>query len=387
MNLRTGDTAGTWKRLKKSRLAIASACYLAFLVCVALFAPCISGKPAEKKSFFPIIPYDSNQSDFDNADYTGPFDTQVRISPEGVTEPLTGLDKHLLGTGRRGEDVLSGIIHGTRVSLAAGFISMAIAGMIGILLGAIAGYFGDYQIRISRGRMFGIIIGLFPALFYGFIVPANYLTTHVPFIARFIICVLITLFVLFLFWKASGLVDHRISFLRKKIYLPVDNIISRFMEILTSLPLLILIITIAAISRPSFVNLVLIIGFTSWTEIARLTRAETLKVRELEFVQSARGMAFSEFRILVYHVLPNAVTPALVALTFGIASAILIESGLSFLGVGVPPETATWGSLLAKGREQFNAWWLVVFPGLAIFSTVVALNVLGEKLREAMNPR
>jgi peptide/nickel transport system permease protein len=154
------------------------------------------------------------------------------------------------------------------------------------------------------------------------------------------------------------------------------------------MPLLILIISVAAIAKEkSIINIMVIIGLTGWTPIARLTRAEFLRVSNLEYIQAAKSMGFKEFRIIFKHALPNAIAPALVAIAFGVASAILIESSLSFLGVGVPPDTVTWGSLLNSGREQYNAWWLVLFPGLAIFLTVTVYNLLGEGLRDALDPR
>jgi peptide/nickel transport system permease protein len=130
-----------------------------------------------------------------------------------------------------------------------------------------------------------------------------------------------------------------------------------------------------------------IIGLTSWTEIARFTRAEFLKIRNLEYIQAGQALGYSEARIIFRHALPNGIAPALVAIAFGIASAILIESGLSFLGIGVPADVVTWGSLVNAGRENFQAWWLVVYPGLAIFITVTIYNLLGEGLRDALDPR
>ena len=135
------------------------------------------------------------------------------------------------------------------------------------------------------------------------------------------------------------------------------------------------------------VNLMIIIGLTAWTGIARLTRAEFLRISTMEYIQAAKSLGISEFRIIFKHALPNALAPALVAIAFGVASAILIESSLSFLGIGVPPSTVTWGSLLNLGREQFTAWWLLVFPGLAIFITVTVYNLLGEGLRDAFDPK
>ena len=130
-----------------------------------------------------------------------------------------------------------------------------------------------------------------------------------------------------------------------------------------------------------------IIGSTSWTEIARFTRAEFLKIKNLEYIQAGQALGFNEVRIIFKHALPNGIAPALVAIAFGIASAILVESGLSFLGIGVPPDVVTWGSLVNAGRENFQAWWLVIYPGLAIFITVTIYNLLGEGLRDALDPR
>ena len=169
--------------------------------------------------------------------------------------------------------------------------------------------------------------------------------------------------------------------------IPSDMLLSRLIEIVVSLPLFILILAIAAISRPSLINLMIIIGFTNWTGIARLTRAEMLRIRHLEFIQSAEALGYSNFRIIFRHALPNAIAPALVSISFGIANAILIESALSFIGLGVPPDITTWGSLLNAGRSNFNAWWLVVFPGLFIFITVTVYNLIGEGLRDALDPK
>jgi peptide/nickel transport system permease protein len=118
--------------------------------------------------------------------------------------------------------------------------------------------------------------------------------------------------------------------------------------------------------------------------VARLTRAELLKIRETDYISSARSLGIPTWRVLLFHALPNALTPAMVALTFGAGSAILAESGLSFLGVGVPPGTATWGGLIAEGRQQFSAWWLVVYPGMMIFFTVLAFNRIGERMKKGM---
>lgn len=178
-----------------------------------------------------------------------------------------------------------------------------------------------------------------------------------------------------------GLLLSKIKYFDKKISLPLDSLISRVIEWMVALPRLILVLSIAAITRQSLLTLALIIGCTGWTEIARLTRAEFLKHKQLDYVQAAKALGYSHWRIVLKHILPNAITPASVAILFGISAAILAEAGLSFLGIGVPQDVVTWGNMLAAGKENFEAWWLVASPGLMLFLTVLLFNSIGEKLR------
>jgi peptide/nickel transport system permease protein len=168
----------------------------------------------------------------------------------------------------------------------------------------------------------------------------------------------------------------------------VDVLISRFTEVVMCVPTLILILAIRAIlENPSIWHMMAIIGVTAWTGIARLARAEFLKLREADFVIAARALGVGWPRIIFRHILPNALAPVLVPITFGIASAILIESGLSFLGFGSPPPNPSWGTLLNSGWQNMNLWWLILFPGTAIFLAVLAYNLIGEGLQEATDPR
>ena len=167
-----------------------------------------------------------------------------------------------------------------------------------------------------------------------------------------------------------------------------DIIASRLIEIMLTIPTFFLIITVVAFLPQSIFNVMVVIGITNWPTVARLTRGEFLKTKSLEYVVSARAMGATDFRMIFRHILPNALGPVIVAATFGIASAILIESTLSFLGFGVPPSTASWGAILSNARQLLpSAWWLSVFPGLAIFLTVVSYNLVGEGLRDAGDPR
>jgi peptide/nickel transport system permease protein len=167
-----------------------------------------------------------------------------------------------------------------------------------------------------------------------------------------------------------------------------DIVASRLIEIMLTIPTFFLIITVVAFLPQSIFNVMVVIGITNWPTVARLTRGEFLKMKSLDYVISARAMGATDFRTIFRHILPNALAPVIVAATFGIASAILIESTLSFLGFGVPPSTASWGSILSNARQLLpSAWWLSVFPGLAIFLTVISYNLVGEGLRDAVDPR
>ena len=167
----------------------------------------------------------------------------------------------------------------------------------------------------------------------------------------------------------------------------VDLVISRFFEIMLSIPTFFLLITIAALLPPSIYLTMLIIGATSWVGIARFTRNEFLRIRNLDYVTSAIALGVSDRKVMFRHILPNALAPVIVSVVLGIAGAILIESSLSFLGIGVPAELVTWGSILQEGSGATFAWWLAVFPGFAIFITVLAYYLVGEGLREVLDPR
>lgn len=219
---------------------------------------------------------------------------------------------HPLGTDELGRDVLSRMIWGSRVSLRVGFAAVGIATLIGIILGAIAGYYGGN----------------------------------------------------------------------------LDSIIMRAVDIMLSIPTVFLILTLIAILEPNIWNIMIAIGLTSWMEPARLIRAEFISLKEREFVVAARAIGASDLRIIMRHILPNGLSPILVSATMGIGGAILIESGLSFLGLGVQPPTPSWGSLLSSGKDNIEiAWWLSVFPGTAILLTVLGYNLVGEGIRDALDPR
>lgn len=167
----------------------------------------------------------------------------------------------------------------------------------------------------------------------------------------------------------------------------IDMVISRLFEIMLSIPTFFLLITVAAIFRPSIFMTMIIIGLTSWVGIARFTRSEFFRIRNLDYVTAAISLGVSSRKIMFQHILPNALAPVIVSVVLGIAGAILVESSLSFLGIGVPAELVTWGSILNEASGATFAWWLAVFPGFAIFITVLAYYLVGEGLREVLDPR
>lgn len=219
---------------------------------------------------------------------------------------------HLLGTDGLGRDVFSRMLHGARVSLAVGFVSVGIATVIGLLLGSLAGYHGGV----------------------------------------------------------------------------VDAAIMRLVDLMLVFPRFFLLLAVLAFLRPSIWTIMIVIGATGWMGVTRLVRAEFLTLKEREFVVWSQSIGASGFRIVWRHILPNAMAPVLVAMTLGVPAAILTESGLSFLGLGVQPPFATWGNILNEGKDTIEiAWWMSVYPGLAILVTVLSYNLLGEGIRDALDPR
>ncbi len=232
---------------------------------------------------------------------------------EAVLAPPSA--QHWLGTDSGGRDVLARVVHGSRVSLAVGVLSVAVLVSIGMFIGSIAAYFG------------GVL----------------------------------------------------------------DLLLMRFLEIVHAVPTILVLVTMLALIMPtgwhSVVAMMVVIGLVRWTDVARLVRGEILRIRTMPYVEAARALGAGHARILLRHILPNALAPVLVAATFAMASAILLEGALSFLGFGIPEDMASWGGMLNDVRGHTGAWWLAVFPGAAIFFTVTVYNLAGEGLRDAIDPR
>lgn len=325
---------------------------------------------------WPLIPYSPNQTDRYNDRFQKPHWLR-KDTPTGF--------KHWFGTDELGHDVASVLIHGTSVSFFIGVFSMILASLIGILLGATAGFFGDYRLKGTFPQITCIILALFLCWFYAVQLQltsfSEALTKNGILVFMSILkSVFITLAIVLIIF----LVSKKISFFNngKRRNIPIDFVLSRFIEFMVVIPKIILILAVAAIAKPSIFLPTLIIGFTAWPSIARFTRAEMLHVREMEYMISAETFGLKTSRLFFIHALPNSLNPIPSLIAFGIAGAVLAESTLSFLGIGIPPETFTWGKLLSQGRLHPQAWWVTLLPGLLIFFTVTCFHKLGEDLQD-----
>ena len=310
-----------WRGFYSNRMAAGALALIVFFFLLALTAPIIANnKPyvyVEKGHvYFPLALHYSKfeQTDFRKAPGFKimppvPYSYSEYDLNSIVEAPSV---RHLFGTDEQGRDLLSRMIWGSRVSIFTGFVAVFIYVMLGIFIGALAGYYGGW----------------------------------------------------------------------------VDIVLSRIIEIVICFPTFFLILTILALVGPSLLNVMIVIGVTGWTGIARIVRAEFLKLRETDFVIASRALGSRNSRIIFRHILPNALAPVLVSATFGIASTILIESSLSFLGFGVQPPTPSWGEILSQSRDYMDfAWWLTAIPGFAIFMTITAYNISGEAFQDAIDPQ
>jgi peptide/nickel transport system permease protein len=335
------------------------------------------------KKIFAPIPYDAGVSDIQNGNYQPPFSINKDSSE-------TGIFRHWLGTNLKGDDLLSGLIHGTTVSLKIGFFSILIALIIGVILGVIAGYFQNdtWRIPILSGilMLFGLVPSIFYAELFSFYICDYFELKNSPGIICSLLIDGISIGSFLILAFMIGKLIQKLLGLKKTIQVPMDTIISRFIEIFAAIPKLMLVVAMAAILDRSVNNVILIIGLSSWAGIARLVRAETLKIRNQDFITSAKALGLKHQQIIFHHILPNISGPIIISFVFGLSAAILIESGLSFLNIGVPENVITWGQLLADGKQNFNAWWMIVFPGFAILITVLSLNILAEKFKSLLDP-
>ncbi len=315
-------------------------------------AICSSGIPA-------LIPYSASTLDAKNRD-VGPFSEQQVSST---------YYRHWLGTDSLGRDLLAGLIHGTSIAFKISLLAMLLTVMIGIFFGYLSGYIGDEGFRVERGILLtGIVISCI-ALFY--LVYGHGLT-------RLIATLVILVTIAFMGIKSDSTQHSKNSWA-----IPFDLLTMRLIETFKALPdVFLVLILIGMFRKANFTNIILIIALVRWPTITRYLRAEIIKLKEEDFIRSAQALGLSKFRIFKDHILPLAISPVIVATAFGFSSAILLESTLSFLGIGIPLDQVTWGTILKSARYNFSSWWLAFFPGLMIFLTVLLFNSLGDRLSD-----
>ena len=285
---------------------------------------------------------------------------------------------YLLGTDDLGRDVFARMLQGAWVSLTVGFVAVGISVFIGILFGGIAGYFGQRHIRVEH--LLWVLL-----LLVGMVL----LAAKFAYAGAILIFCTAALTVYRIRKKtASKRNQNGLQRILQKNTLSVDTLVMRFVDVMLCFPSFFLILTVVALLPASIYNIMIVIGLTSWMGATRFVRAEFLSLREQDFVAAAKALGLSNFRIIFRHMMPNAIAPVLVSATIGIATAILTEAGLSFLGFGVPPPHATWGNILSDGKRFiFDAPWLTFIPGFAILMVVLSFNLFGEGLRDVMNPK
>jgi peptide/nickel transport system permease protein len=293
-----------------------------------------------------------------------------------LPEEVPPLGRYVLGTDDLGRDVFARMLQGAWISLTVGFVAVGIAVLVGVVLGGLSGYYGDRPIRLKP--VFIAAVALIVTLNWKGLSTDNLLIFFV------VVMIGIAAITVLIRKKQAG----RVGALFYGRILSVDMLITGLIDIMLCFPSFFLILTVVALLPASIYNIMIVIGLTSWMGSARFIRAEFLSLREQDFVTAARALGVADLRIIFRHMVPNAIAPVLVSATIGIAGAILTEAGLSFLGFGVPPPHATWGNILADGKDYlFDAPWLTVIPGVAILVVVLSFNLFGEGLRDILNPK
>ncbi len=332
----------------------------------------IKGKTYNKSTFewtvMPPVPYSSDQLNSKVNISVGPLDNQEISSLRY---------RHWLGTDHLGRDVLAGLVHGTTIAMKVGLLSVFFSLLLGLYLGLLGGYFGDDGWKINLFALLFIILIKLMGLYY-FIYP---IVLDPSLLYYFLLVVIVSVLVLSVLRYIPATTKPSIS-------LPLDLITTKIIEVLKSIPNLFIILALIAIfDKPSIWNVIIIISLIGWPKFARLVRAEILQIKNLEYIQSAKSIGLSDIQIIIKHALPNALTSVISITAFAISGAILLESTLSFLGLGIPLEEVSWGSMLSDARASFSSWWLAVFPGFAIFLVLISFYILGNQLNEKMNTR
>ena len=303
----------------------------------------------------PVISYRFNDLDLENS-----------LKPP-LSHGKNGI--HLLGTDKLGRDIAAGMVNGARVAFIVALFVISLSAVFGIFVGMLIGFYGDSGIQKNVLQQLLIVL-LFVFLVYYLV---HFFRDGVSFAS------LLPIILLIVVGYFGNQLLARIPI--KKYGLPMDIVVQRLFEINESLPgLFIILAFIAIITQSSLLSISLIITFLMWMTFARHARAQALQIREEAYIASAKASGMTDLRLMVRHILPNALPSLLVVAAFACSGVILLESTLSFLGIGLPLEEISWGKILAEARRTPKAWWLAVFPGLAIFVVLYSFNTLGDFL-------
>ena len=310
----------------------------------------------------PLIPYRAETLDASNGNYRSPF---------GPQQVSSWYYRHWLGTDQLGRDTLAGLLYGARIAWWVGMGAMVLSVVLGLLLGLLAGYYANDRLRISRSVVGSTLIFLGAGVVWqtGWTIPHptgwSWLVTLMVLAGLGMVC----------WWLLQ-----RLSWGRRLLVIPLDRWFLALVGWFKSLPGMVVVMAILPLFKSTGIwSLALLIGLFRWPLIGQYVRAEVLRIRHLPFMESVRLLGLADRKILWKHALPNVWPPVVVNAAFGVGAAVAVESALSFLGLGLGLQQVTWGTLLNAGRHYFPAWWLVVFPGVAIFMVVYVCNVLGDR--------
>ncbi|GAA4436720.1 ABC transporter permease [Pontibacter saemangeumensis] len=347
-----------WRNETLFRIA---ASYLGLLLLLILLLPWIP------------LPYGPNDLDLEHI-YQPPFS-------------LTYATKsHPMGTDRLGRDVLANVLYGARTAFFISIPVMALAALLGLTLGAGAGFFGDKGFSTSRRNLLLCLLSLLCLGYYWLYLPVQIASLNLgtPMALKSIMAGAVVVVLLFCF---SSLLQKFIAPLRQRVAVPVDQLVMRLTEAVSTIPRFVLILVLASFLPPSVLLLSLIISLTAWTGIARLARAEMMRIKQLPYFEAARSIGLNSRELLWRQAFPNLLGPVLVAFTFSLGGLLALESTLSFLNIGVPPTLVSWGRTIASVRSNTAAWWLVVFPGALLTLTILALYTCSHYLSKVFSSK
>lgn len=336
-------------KLNKKVSKIASLILIAIVV-IGLLGPFIVKEGG-------VIPYDSETIDLQAMNFQSP----------------SIVNQHYLGTDSVGRDILAGCIYGIRNALSFGLVAVSFALIIGLLLGVVSAYFQNSGLKLKRSILVSVFIGISCQIIT--------LSASIPFEVKlvsfhdYVVSMFMSTSISFLIATLTYLV-LRIFSKQKFVRVNIDLWTNRFMESLESFPALFILISALALVDANFLLTAIIVGGLSWVSIARICRAEIMKIKESSFIESAKALGLSHTTIIKNHILPNIYQPIIIQAIFIFSNCILIESTLNFIGIGTSITEISWGSMLAEAGQNLRAWWLLLFPGLFVFATIYCLRIL-----------